>query len=138
MPLFLGLIYPVAGADMDTPSYTENEFAKPLSKALMQWFVKYAFDNPQQLQDKRIDLIHADLGGLPATVIVTAQIDPLRSDGEMLAQAMRKAGDNVVIQDFTGVTHEFFGLDGVVTKAAKAQDLVAGEMRKAFAMDFGQ
>jgi acetyl esterase/lipase len=135
MPIYIGMICPVAGSDMDTPSYVENEFARPLSKARMQWFVKNAFEKPEQMKDKRIDLIHADITGLPQTTIVTAQIDPLRSDGEMLAQAMQKTGGNVTLQNFTGVTHGFFGLDKVVIKAAKAEDLIAGELRKAFEMN---
>jgi acetyl esterase/lipase len=60
-----------------------------------------------------------------STTIINAVIDPLKSDGDMLADKMRVAGVEVTYKLYTGVTHEFFGMDAVVAKAKKAQDFEA-------------
>jgi acetyl esterase len=52
----------------------------------------------------------ADLGGLPPATIITAEIDPLRSDGEAYAKRLEEAGVAVEYRAYAGVTHEFFGM----------------------------
>jgi acetyl esterase/lipase len=81
--------------------------------------------------DKRLDLVNADLKGLPPTTIINAQIDPLASDGEMLAEKMKAAGVQVTHKVYDGVTHEFFGMDAVVPTAAEAQDFAVSQLKTA-------
>jgi acetyl esterase len=134
MPVYEALIYPVAGVDMETPSYKENAAAKPLSKPAMAWFVKHTTNGPQDLQDPRLDLVgKAKLSGLPPTTIVTAEIDPLRSEGQALGKKLQQAGVTVKSRDYTGVTHEFFGMGSVVAKAKTAEMAVADDLKSAFA-----
>ncbi len=115
IPTHMALIYPVAGIDMTTPSYVENEAAVPLNKLAMEWFVKHVFRNKSDLQDPRINLVAANLRGLPSATIITAEIDPLRSEGETLAERLRDQGVDVRQKTFHGATHEFFGM-GLVVK----------------------
>jgi acetyl esterase/lipase len=68
-----------------------------------------------------IDLVHANLKGLPAATIITAQYDPLMSEGKMLADNLQKAGVKVQYKNYDGVTHEFFGMAAVVPEAKEAQ-----------------
>ena len=86
------LIYPVAGNDMDTERYRENANAKPLNKAMMQWFVGHTFEDESQTADPRLNLVEADLSGLPSATVICAEVDPLRSEGELLAQRLEAAG----------------------------------------------
>jgi len=131
-PVHQVLIYPVAGNDTNSPSYQENEFAKPLSKAGMKWFVGHVFDSEAQTADPRINLVAAQLSDLPATTIVAADIDPLRSDAERLSQRLRDAGVEVDYESYEGVTHEFFGM-GLWLKEAKAAEAhVAARLKTAF------
>lgn len=58
--------------------------------------------------------------GLPPATIINAEIDPLRSEGEMLAQHLGDAGVSVQQRTYAGVTHEFFGMGAVVDKAKDA------------------
>ena len=51
----------------------------------MGWFLNNYLRNKEDLKDKRINLVEADLKGLPATTIITAGIDPLQSEGKLLA-----------------------------------------------------
>lgn len=129
-PVALLLVYPVAGTDMNTESYREHANAAPLDKAAMQWFVKYA-TTPRDAQDPRLNLLAADLKGLPPTTIITAEIDPLRSDGELLARKLKAAGVKTTYRNFDGVTHEFFGLGAAVADARVAQDLAAKQLARA-------
>lgn len=80
-----------------------------------------------------MNLVRANLRGLPPTTIITAQIDPLRSDGETLAVAMRKAGDRVEQRTFPGVTHAVFGMGMVVRGAQDANTLAIARLKAAFA-----
>jgi acetyl esterase/lipase len=133
-PLHQVLVYPVANNDMDAPSYVENADAKPLGKAAMAWFVRHTFASPAQTADPRIALVaRPDLAGLPPATILLAQIDPLRSEGEQLAQALRDAGGDVVLQRWDAVTHEFFGMGAVLPEAREAQGLAGQRLREAFA-----
>ena len=80
-----------------------------------------------------MNLVRANLRGLPPTTIITAQIDPLRSDGETLAVAMRRAGDRVEQRTFPGVTHAVFGMGMVVRGAQDANTLAIARLKAAFA-----
>ena len=130
LPAGVVAIYPVAGGAMNTTSYQEYESAKPLNKVMMDWFFGQYLNRPEQASDPRIDLIHADLHGLPPMTVITAQIDPLKSEGDELAVNLRLAGNTVQYQNFEGVTHEFFGMAYVVDQARLAQDFVVQELKR--------
>ncbi len=126
------LVYPVAGNDMNTPSYIENEFAKPLNKAMMKWFVEKYLNSPSEAADPRINLLGANLDNLPDATIITAEIDPLRSEGDMLSDKLKAAGAEVHHHTYLGVTHEFFGMGLLVKDAANAEHMVARNLKRAF------
>ena len=115
-------VYPVAQTSLETESYVENAEAVPLNRAMMEWFFDQTVTDESQLDDARISLVDADLAGLPPITIINASIDPLLSDGMMLADAIEAAGGEVEQRTFDGVTHEFFGMAAVVEDAAAAQD----------------
>ena len=132
-PTHMLLIYPLAGVDMTTPSYETHADAKPLNKAMMEWFVQHAFARPEDRGDPRVDLIgRANLRNLPDATIIAADLDPLATEGKLLADRLVEAGSAVKYEYFAGATHEFFGLGAVVKDAAKAQDFAASELKAAF------
>ncbi|MDO7887117.1 alpha/beta hydrolase [Hymenobacter cheonanensis] len=131
MPKHQLLVYPIAGYDLNTPSYLANTQTKPLNKDLMAWFFKYYLRTPADGKSPLIDLVHANLKGLPPTTLITDQYDPLMSEGKMLADNLQKAGVTVKYQNYDGVTHEFFGMAAVVPEAKQAQALASGELKSA-------
>lgn len=134
MPVHQLLVYPIAGNDMNTPSYQENANAAPLGKADMEWFVGHVFKSKDQTADPRINLVgRDDLRGLPSATVITAQIDPLRSEGQAYADKMKSAGVQVNFINYEGVTHEFFGMAKVIDKAKDAVDAANADLVKAFA-----
>ena len=132
-PIHMLLVYPVAGTDTTTASYKENATAAPLGRADMEWFIEKVLTDPAEKNNPMLDLVgKADLARLPSATVITAQIDPLRSEGRALADKLRRAGSRVTYQNYDGVAHEFFGMAAVVADAARAQALAVRELRQAF------
>ncbi|RZA00845.1 MAG: alpha/beta hydrolase, partial [Moraxellaceae bacterium] len=134
IPTAILAVYPVAQSDMNTPSYTKNANAKPLDKPMMAWFVKNYLNSMAEAKDPRINLVAANLKGLPATTIITAEIDPLQSDGMMIADKLKAAGVTVDSKNYDGVTHEFFGMGALVPEAKDAEGYAVAQLKKAFGM----
>ncbi len=133
-PTHMLLVYPVAGTDMNTPSYIQNQNAMPLSKGAMGWFVDKTLAKPDDAKSPMLNLTTmADLKGLPSATVITDGIDPLMSEGKMLAEKLKAAGVPTTYRNYEGVTHEFFGMAPVVSDAEKAQDAAAQDLREAFA-----
>ncbi|WCT10822.1 alpha/beta hydrolase [Mucilaginibacter jinjuensis] len=132
LPTAILAVYPVAGSDMTTPSYTKNAAAKPLDKPMMMWFVKNYLNNMAEGKDPRINLVAANLKGLPPTTIITDEIDPLQSEGMTLADKMKAVGVKVDTKNYDGVTHEFFGMGAVVPEAKDAETYAVNQLKTAF------
>lgn len=132
-PMHLALIYPIAGVDMTAPSFKINEFARPVNKAIVEWIFGHALMSPAEKDDARLDLVgRANLSGLPPTTLLTAEIDPLRSEGLQLGERLREAGVVVNGVDFEGVAHGFFGMGDLVRHARTAQEIVGRDLATAF------
>ncbi len=132
-PLHVLAVYPVGQTgSLHTESYIENAIAKPLNKAMIEWFVGHLVRSDDDKKDSRLDLEHANLRGLPPVSIVNATLDPLRSDGGILEDKLKEAGVPVERRIYTGVTHEFFGAAAVVKKAEEAQVWSGERLRQAF------
>ena len=131
MPKYQVLIYPIAGYDMNTPSYLANTESAPLNKGAMAWFFKNYLRTPADGKDPRINLVAANLKGLPATTVIGAEYDPLTSEGKTLADKLTAAGVKVNYKLYGGATHEFFGMAAVVPQAKEAQDVVMSDLKGA-------
>jgi acetyl esterase len=138
MPIAQLLIYPVAqyGTNDRYPSYSQFAEARPLDAASMKWFFQQYLPTPDRGYDRYIDLDNvptADLTGLPNATVITAQIDPLMSEGEIYSQHLQAAGVDTKYMNYTGVTHDFFSLSPTVHKAAEAEQFAADRLTAAFA-----
>lgn len=131
-PVHQLLVYPVAQAGMKTESYKENGSAKPLGAKALPWFTEKYFRTPADGNDPMFNLLKADLTGVAPATVITAQIDPLRSEGKMLADKLEAAGVDTSYRNYEGVTHEFFGMGAVVADAKDAMTFGAGQLRGAF------
>ena len=131
-PLYQVLVYPVVDTDTDTESYGDSSNAKPLNKDMMLWFVKHVIRSDDDKNSALLRVLHTPLEGLPPTTVITAGIDPLRTEGEKLARALTDAGVPVTHQGYPGATHEFFGMAPVVEAARDAQALASEHLKRAF------
>lgn len=132
LPIYEVLVYPIAGYDFNTPSYKESDSTKPLSTGAMKWFYEKYLNNPADAKSPMISLVSANLKGMPPTTIIAAQYDPLRSEGEMLSDNMKKADVKTNYKLYKGTTHEFFGMAAVVPEAKDAQAMAADDLKSAF------
>ena len=122
LPLHVLAVYPITQLNnLATPSYVDSATAKPLNKLMMEWFTQHTISKPADKKDARLDLLSANLKGLPPVTLINARIDPLRSDSDLLEAALTTAGVQVEHRIYDGVTHEFFGMAAVVGKAKAAQ-----------------
>jgi acetyl esterase/lipase len=133
-PIHQALIHPMAGTDFSTPSYAETLRALPIDMPAMRWRLRQVFAGAPPEDEPLLQLAsRQDLAGLAPASIILAQIDPLRSEGEMLAAALQQAGVPVACTVYDGVTQGFFGLGQIVTKALFAQAELADALARAFA-----
>jgi acetyl esterase/lipase len=125
------LIYPAIDPSFDTESYHRYGTGYFNTRAAMQWYwrqylgAERVFDPPALVAPARADS-HA---GLAPAVVVTAGLDPLRSEGCDYARRLRDAGVPVVHRDFPGLFHGFMTIQSF-PPAASAQHLVCADLRQ--------
>ena len=133
VPVHLGLVTPMAAMLFDLPSHLDNTETFPYSTATLEWAARKLFRKKDDAHDARMNIAgRVDLAGLPPATIILAEIDPLRSEGEALADAMRRSGVWVDMTLYEGVTHGFFGLYRIVNKAMFAQGQLGRNLVAAF------
>ena len=86
------LLTPVTDGSRQHPSHDENADGYILTKSLMEWFWNHYADPADRSDPRASPLLAADLSGLPPAMIVTAQYDPLRDEGDAYARALESAG----------------------------------------------
>jgi acetyl esterase len=127
------LVYPVTDlSSMTTPSYVEFAEGYQLTKALMEWFRDHYLASPSDAANPYASpLLAPDLRGLPPAVILTAECDPLRDEGEAYGERLAEAGVPVTSTRYAGMIHPFFSLSGAIPRALDAIQQVADAVRTA-------
>ncbi|HEU4512433.1 MAG TPA: alpha/beta hydrolase [Nocardioidaceae bacterium] len=125
------LIYPAVDVTGEYASRLENAEGYFLDLATMAWFMNHYTADPSHHTDPRVSpLRHHDLSGLPPAVVVTAEFDPLRDEGEAYAAELAAAGVPVEVRRFDGMIHGFFDMGGYSPAAQAAIDEACGLFAK--------
>lgn len=125
------LVYPVTDADVDTASYVDPANQLLLSRDAMIWFWDhYAPDAGSRANVDASPLQATDLAGLPPAVVLTAEHDPLRDEGEAYAVKLRAAGVPVEHRRFDGQMHGFFTMVNVLPGSATGIDYAVGQIER--------
>ena len=128
------LIYPVTDYDLSTPSYLENATGYLLTRDGMRWFWNhYLAREAQGLERYASPLRAPSLTGLPSALVITAEYDPLRDEGEAYAARLRNTGVAVTLTRYPGMIHGFIRMTRIVDLARTALDEIAHSLQKAFA-----
>jgi len=120
------LFYPVLDASGATSSYSDFAEGYVLTANQLRFFWR-SYLGEQDVAD-RDDVspgVSADLAGLPATYIVTAEYDPLRDEGEAYGAALNDAGISTVVRRFSGQIHGFVSFTALTSDAPLAVEEAA-------------
>jgi acetyl esterase len=120
---FQMLIYPAVDMRMESPSITENAQAPILTKAVMTWFVDlYMNSDADRLDIKASPLVASDdlLKRMPPAIVITAQYDPLRDEGEAYGKRLVENGVSATVTRYNGAFHGFFNMIAILDDAQSA------------------
>lgn len=127
------LVYPVTQRDFNNASYLENADGYQLTRDTMIWYWNhYLAADADAANPYAAPLCAPDLRRLPPALVLTAQYDPLRDEGESYAAALRAAGVPTESIRYDGLIHGFFGMFAAVDQAQQAVDRSAAALRQAF------
>ena len=119
------------GVNLDTPSYKEfgnQSFGLPRQD--VEWFLEqYTPDPKDRLNPQVSPLLTDDLSGLPPALVVTAEFDVLRDEGEAYGRRMEEAGVKVKLIRCNGMVHGFLSTIGLIKRASQYFEQVAEEIR---------
>jgi acetyl esterase/lipase len=127
------LVYPVCDGTMARPSMDENAEGYFLTRESMAWFWGH-YMGDHDWTDPRASPLHAPdaaLAGLAPALVVTAEYDPLRDEGEAYAARLAAAGVEVTATRYDGVIHGFFSMSDWVPEGRAALDQAGAALRAA-------
>jgi len=128
------LVYPGVDMTRSMPSHVENGTGYLLDADAMDFFLgNYMGNEPDLKHPDASPLFVEDLSGLPPALVVTAEFDPLRDEGEAYADRLRAAGVKVTTSRYDGMIHGFYGLDGIFDSSKRATAETVTALRDALA-----
>ncbi|GAC1328459.1 MAG: alpha/beta hydrolase [Mycobacteriales bacterium] len=127
------LFYPATDATLSHPSIQENATGYYLETRAMRWYVENYAPDADSVHDPRMSPLVADLAGLPAAVVATAEFDPLRDEGDAYAAKLAAAGVPVVSHCYPGLIHGFLWMGAQVPAARVAVEEVLADLRRLLA-----
>ena len=129
------LVYPVTdGVHFDTASYRDNGEDYLLTADSMHWFWNhYAPAVEARRNPYASPLLADDLSGLPPALVMTAEFDPLRDEGEAYAHKLAAAGAAVELVRYDGLIHGFFAQTRTIAAALPPMAKACAALRSAFA-----
>ena len=128
----LGLIYPVLGNDIDTPSYIRNAHAPCLTRDEMKFYLdSFLGPRPNKNWDdeKAVPNLTRDVLGLPPTFISVAAHDPLYDDGIIFAAKLKAAGIACELREEPALAHSYMRARNVSAPAKKGVDAIIKALR---------
>lgn len=132
------LAYPATDSDFERASYVDPANQLMLSRDSMIWFWNHYADLGQRADPAASPIRAEDLTGLPPAIILTAEHDPLRDEGEEYADRLAAAGGVVAARRFRGQMHGFASMVGMLPGAADALDYIAEHLAEVLAAREGE
>ena len=128
------LVYPPLDHRADTPSLQEPLDPLFFGREDLAWCWSHYLAEPADGDNPLASPLRAqDLCGLPSALVITAELDPLRDQGERYAARLSEAGVPSELVRFDAAVHGFFSKADRFDAAAEAQALAAAALRRAFA-----
>jgi acetyl esterase len=132
-PAYQVLIYPVTNYAFETASYRDNAEGYMLTRSAMIWFWDQYLARPEDGSHPYASPLRAaDLSGLPPALVLTAEYDPLRDEGEAYAARLQAAGVAVQTRRYDGMIHGFLRRGDVFDRAHEMLQEIGQVLRNAF------
>jgi len=133
LPKVQVLIYPITNFDFDTFSYAEYAEGYGLTTAGMKWFWQhYSPDESEAVEPYASPLNTDEFSGVSPAVVILAEYDVLRSEGEQYAARLQAANVSTVLKCYPGVIHGFVSRVNLFDAAREAVSQIAESLQKAF------
>ncbi|MGO9058095.1 MAG: alpha/beta hydrolase [Candidatus Binataceae bacterium] len=127
------LMYPVTDGSLDTGSMRELAEGYFLTHGAMVWFWNhYVRDHKDRSHPYAAPINATELRNLPPALIITAEYDPLRDEGEAYAAKLRAAGVPVTCTRYDGTIHGFVSMADNLDQGKKALAQVVAGLKAAF------
>ena len=130
---FQMLIYPAVDMRMESPSINENANGPILTKSVMAWFVAhYMSSDADRANISASPMLASDeqLKKMPPAIVITAQFDPLRDEGEAYGKRLVENGVSVTITRYNGAFHGFFNMITILDDAQSAHAQASTLLKK--------
>jgi len=123
------MIYPVVNFKDSSPSMFEFSEGYFLTRERMNWYNKQYFESEEDCFNPLASTINADLRGLPETLVITAEYDPLRDQGETFAHLLKLNGVKASSIRYNGVIHGFVSFHDYLYAGKEAIANISGSVR---------
>ena len=128
------LVYPVTDCLGSYPSVKVNGEGYLLTNSAMIWFGQHYLPEGTDPKDPLASPIYtSDLADLPSALVITAEFDPLRDEGEAYGKRLEQAGVPVTTSRYDGMVHGFFSMTGVLDAGRHAMAEAAAAVQLALA-----
>ncbi|MDC3086977.1 alpha/beta hydrolase [Paracoccaceae bacterium] len=108
LPLYQFLIYPCIDKDFDNYSYIKHSEAPFLTKKMMLWFFDTYLNGPEDYSNPSVfPILEKNFSGMPKTVLLNAELDPLATEGRKLAKRLIDDGVPVFHNEAQSLIHGF-------------------------------
>jgi acetyl esterase len=126
------MVYPITDYCYDTESYRANGQGYLLTEERMRFYWDAYLGSPAEGCHPYASPLRAkDLRGLPPALVITAEFDPLRDEGEAYAARLREFGVPADVSRWDGMIHAFFSMGGVIEETRLVRSEAARALRVA-------
>jgi acetyl esterase len=115
------LVYPVTDFDSTRRSMVDNGDGYFLTRDAMEWFGGHYLASDDDREHQFAAPIRADLSALPPALVITAEYDPLRDEGNDYGHRLQRAGVPTTVTCYAGMIHGFFSMTSILDRAKDAQ-----------------
>lgn len=131
---FQVLIYPQVDLTLSMPSVEKYGYDYLLEKEALDWYISKYLPPEISRKDPRVSpLFEPSFDGLPKALVITAEFDPLKDEGEAYAKKLKEASIPTIHLCYPGMAHGFFQMGGVIDEGKNALEFVGKTLKEAFA-----
>ncbi|MCH2130930.1 MAG: alpha/beta hydrolase [Pirellulaceae bacterium] len=134
LPCLQVLVYPIVDSDFSTNSYQQFAEGCGLTASGMKWFWQQYLPDESLSREPYVSPLRTEnLTGLPAALVITAEYDVLRDEGNQYAQRLQSAGIPTEWKCYDGMIHGFVGRVNIFEVAREACTQMGDALQRAFA-----